>query len=447
MSADEEKAVRSTERCAEGNSQFETAVPGEALRTDVRQHAPADSQLRRAGLVFAAVFLFSTLLMRGPVTAVGPVAEAIRTAFGASYSDYGFLTAIPIAAFGFFSFFSPNLAARLGLRRSVLAAIFILAVGALLRTFASVTLSWPLMLAATVFVGAGIAFLNVYMTVVVKATWPEKLGLMMGLYTGVIGLSGAIGGLTAAPLAHFAGSVAGTMGFWAAAAILGFVLWGAFSRVGDVLQTGRREGRRESASSKARQSITSLAPKPMAWALTGVMGWQSLLIYTVSAWMPPYWASLGMSAEETGVWLFIYLVSGLPASVFTARFMSAVGSDARAVTLLSLAYLLGLTGWIWGADHAWAMLPGSIFAGASQGAMLSVAFLLMSKKSSCDAQMLGVSSLAQGVGYLGAGLGPVIFGALFEASQSWMPAFGFVAVVIVLWGLSGLLSSLRETID
>ena len=415
---------------------------------EVKAKKMESAALRRAGFVFTGVFLLATLMMRGPVTAVGPVAELIREAFGASYSDYGLLTAIPIGAFGLFSFFSPNLARRFGLRRAVLCALGILAAGAMLRAFASLSLSWSLMLAATVLVGAGIAFLNVYMTVVVKTTWPDRIGAMMGLYTGVIGLSGAIGGLTAAPLARLAGGVSGTTSFWGAAGVAAFLLWAAFSRVGDVLRANASSERRTGAAGgAARESILSLAVKPMAWALTGVMGLQSLLIYTVSAWMPPYWASLGMSAEATGVWLFIFLVSGLPASVFTARFMQAVGSDARAVALLSLAYLLGLAGWIWGAEHAWAMLPGSIFAGAAQGAMLSVAFLLMSKKSSSDGQMLGISSLAQGVGYLGAGFGPVIFGALFEGLGSWMPAFGFVAAAIVLWGVSGLLASLRPAID
>ena len=98
--------------------------------------------------------------MRGPVTSIGPVAEAIRATFGASYADYGILTAIPIAAFGFFSFFSPQIAEKLGLRRAVGAALAVLAAGALLRTAASLMAHWPAMLAATVFVGAGIALLK-----------------------------------------------------------------------------------------------------------------------------------------------------------------------------------------------------------------------------------------------------------------------------------------------
>ncbi len=408
--------------------------------------AGAGGDTARAALLFAAVFFFATLMMRGPVTSIGPVAEAIRATFGASYADYGILTAIPIAAFGFFSFFSPQIAEKLGLRRAVGAALAVLAAGALLRTAASLMAHWPAMLAATVFVGAGIALLNVYMTVVVKVNWPHKLGTMMGIYTGVIGLSGAVGGLTAAPFAEYFDTVAATMGFWAALSFSAAALWYGFSQVGDVLRA-QRPAASASARKVEREPLAALACKPMAWALTGVMGLQSLLIYTVSAWLPPYWASLGMSAQTTGVWLFVYLVSGLPASVFTARFMTLVKSDALAVTLLSAAYLAGLAGWIWGAEHAWAMLPGSVLAGASQGAMLSVAFLLMSKKSASDGQMLGISSLAQGVGYLGAGFGPVLFGALFEGFSSWMPAFAFVALVIVFWGVSGVLASLKKTID
>lgn len=126
----------------------------------------------------------------------------------------------------------------------------------MLRAFASLSLSWSLMLAATVLVGAGIAFLNVYMTVVVKTTWPDRIGAMMGLYTGVIGLSGAIGGLTAAPLARLAGGVSGTTSFWGAAGVAAFLLWAAFSRVGDVLRANASSERRTGAAGgAARESI------------------------------------------------------------------------------------------------------------------------------------------------------------------------------------------------
>ena len=62
------------------------------------------------------------------------------------------------------------------------------------------------------------------MPVVVKTWFAERLGLMMGIYTGVIGLSGSIGGLTAVPLARAFGGYEATMLAWAVAAVAGLVL-------------------------------------------------------------------------------------------------------------------------------------------------------------------------------------------------------------------------------
>ena len=76
------------------------------------------------------VLLFATLMMRGPVTCIGPLAELVRDAFGASYADYGLLAALPIAAFGLFRVPGPATAARLGLRGAVLASIAVVTLGA-----------------------------------------------------------------------------------------------------------------------------------------------------------------------------------------------------------------------------------------------------------------------------------------------------------------------------
>lgn len=410
----------------------------------------------RTPLAFAAVFLFCTLLMRGPVTSIGPMAQDIREMYGVSYAAYGLLTAIPIAAFGLFSFAGPALAERFGLLKAIWLAVALLTVGAAMR----LTTSWTALLAATMVVGAGIALMNVYMTVAVKTLWPENLGTMMGLYTGVIGLSGAVGGLTSVPLMRAAGGVWGTMLFWCAAGVLGFVLW-AFGRPSAEAAALERQRRQESileeqpasaggpaphrCADRALSTLSAMAREPLAWALTGVMGVQSLLIYTVSAWMPPYWHSTGMDAAATGLWLFIYLVSGLPASVFTARFMAWCREEFRAEAVLTAAYLAGLALWFWGSDSVAALFAGSVLAGAAQGAMLSVAFLLMSRKTKTGAQMLAVNSLAQGAGYLFAGLGPLIFGALYTSTQSWDAPFVFTAVMIAAWGTAGRFASRRAS--
>ena len=387
-----------------------------------------------AGGLLLAALLFAAFVMRGPVTAVGPVAEAVREWARADLAAYGLITALPVAAFGGFSFLAPALVRRCGLARGMLAALLVLVAGAALRLVEG----YAVLLAATLMIGAGIALLNVMAPVVVKSAWAQSIGSRMGLYTGMIGFSGAAGGLLSAPLLGLAGTLAGPFGFWAGAALAAALLWTAGSR--GLPQAGAAPG----AGGKEGQGVLrELIRNPLAWCLTAVMGLQSLLIYTAAAWMPVWWQRQGMSPAETGVWIFVFLFSGLPASMFTARFFRLVGSEVTAEILLSVTYLAGFAGWL--AGGPW-MLPASIAAGAAQGAMLSAAFLLMAGKSPDGRRMLGISSMAQGIGYLGAGLGPWVFAVLLEGTGGWGASFAFFALVIVLWAAAGLLAARRGTL-
>lgn len=394
--------------------------------------AAASAASMAAGGLLLAALLFSSFVMRGPVTAVGPVSDEIRSVLGIGWSAYGFLTALPVAAFGVFSFAAPWAVGRLGLLGALVGALAALTLGALLR----VVPDWWVLLAGTLLVGAGIAVMNVLLPVSLKTGWPARAAGLMGLYTGLVGVSGAVGGLTSAPLLDWGGALAAPMGFWAAAAAVAtaFVFFASRSAAA----SGRFGG-----AAPGGVGFRALLVNPLAWALTGVMGLQSLTIYTAAAWMPPYWHAQGLAPSETGFWLFVYLLSGLPASLLTPRFMTWVRSEAAAAVILALLYLAGLAGWL--AGGAW-LLSGSVAAGAAQGAMLSVAFLLMAKKSPDLRRMLGISSMAQGIGYLGAGCGPSIFAALYEGTGAWAPAFLFFAAVIVLWGAAGCFAARRPSL-
>lgn len=373
------------------------------------------------------VLLAAAMVMRGPVTCVGPVADAIVETFAITYSQYGFLTAVPIAAFGIFSFFAISLTERLGLKTAAGLALAVLVAGAAGRMIND----WNWLLASTVAVGAGIALLNVIMPVICKAWFGTKTAFVMGIYTGVIGLSGAVGGLTSVPASNLGWGVSGTMALWALLAAAALVLWfiGAQSDTPQAHAKGSSE-----------RHFFTLLKSPTAVAVVFVMGLQSLLIYTVAAWLPSYLTEVeGVAREVSGFWLFVYLVSGLPASMLTPWFMRRVGNEFAAEVILCAAYLLGIAGWL--IDPVW-LIPSCIAAGASQGSMLSVAFLLMAQKSADTREMLKLSALSQGVGYILAGLGPLAFGLILEAcGMQWLPSMTMVAVVVVLWGLAGWFAS------
>lgn len=381
-----------------------------------------------------AALLAATLVMRGPVTMMGPLAPDWCEALSLTHADFGFLSALPIAMFGVGSFLAVPIAGKFGLKEAVALALVLVAAGAAARAVPV----WEPLLAATVFCALGIAFLNVLMPVVVKTAFAGNMGRVMGLYTGVVGLSGALGGLTAVPLAHGAGLAAPTL-FWGVLGLLALTLWWA-------AMPGGGSGKKAVVAVPDKRLPGRLLKSPAALAVIAVMGIQSLLIYTVAAWLPAWLQETGSSPEAGGTWLFVYLASGLPASMLTPRFANWCRSDAKLVLILAAAYLFGVAGWFWGG--VW-LLPGAVAAGASQGAMLSVAFLLMAKKCADAAEMLAMSALAQGIGYLAAGSGPWLFGVLLETLEGldgWGSAWAFTAVMIVLWGAAGVAASGYERV-
>lgn len=366
-----------------------------------------------------ALILAATLEMRGPVTAVGPLAGRLTEELGLSPSEYGLVAALPIAAFGLFSFAAPPAARRFGLYGAAILFLAVLALGGFVRAVPA----YPPLLLGTLLIGIGIAALNVLMPVVVKAQNEARTGMLLGLYTGVVGLSGSIGALTSHPLAGLTGFTQSAFLAWGCFGVLVFLLWFA-------------KFRRTSGHASVLLTAPSLRRHPGAWAVTAVMGLQSLLIYTVAAWLPPFLETKGIGADMAGAALALYLVSGLPASILTDRFMKLCGPEWASEVLMSLSYLAGLWCWTLGGPL---IFLGSVLAGAPQGSMLSVAFILMARKTRTSAHMLGLSALSQGVGYLGAGLGPLIFAMLLPAG--WSASLLFVAFIIALWSVAGFAAS------
>lgn len=403
---------------------------------------PSSASSVAAPLTALLALLAATLVMRGPVTMVGPLGPDLSVLLSLTPADFGLLTALPIVVFGLGSFAAGPLVGRFGLKSAASMAVLFVALG----TFARAVPAWGPLLGATATAAFGIALLNVLMPVVIKTSFAGSMGRVMGIYTGVVGLSGSIGGLTAVPLAHAYGVSAPTVawGFVASAALVFWWLCGPGSASAESASP-REEAVRVRAPEKKGTSMARLLRSPTAVALIFVMGVQSLLIYTVAAWLPGWLQHLGSSPEMSGTWLFVYLVSGLPASVLTPRFMRWCRSEFRAEWILSAAYLLGVAGWT--AGGVW-LLPASVAAGASQGAMLSVAFLLMAEKSADTQEMLAMSALAQGVGYLFAGTGPWIFGVFLEADAEagWTAGWAFTAGMIVLWAAAGWAASRRKSL-
>ena len=368
-------------------------------------------------IVFIALLL-TILVMRGPITCVGAVADEVIRVLDIGYPAYGFLSALPIACFGLFCAVAPAMSKRFGLIFSVLICLMLIFLG----TAGRLIFSYPVMLMATALIGIGIAVLNVLMPVLLRDYFPNNIPLVMGVFTGFIGFSGSIGAYFSVPLLNAFDSLEAPLGLWVVMAALGLMAW-LFSP----------RSKKISVAGGAFQ--WSLLRKPLTWAVIFVMGMQSLTIYTTVAWLPTILSTQGFSASTAGLGSAVFLLVSAPASIMTAAFIKAVGSERTAAAIMSVSFALGIVLWLMGG--AWSFV-GCVLAGIPQGITFSMAMILMAQKTNNLSELLVISSLSQGIGYILAGFGPFICGLLYQGDVRWGSVVTFMLVAVFLWGAAAL---------
>jgi MFS transporter, CP family, cyanate transporter len=192
--------------------------------TQLRPTAPFKAggtrTLERALLVIGVAALGFNL--RGAITSLPPVFPELQDGLGLSTATISVLAATPVICFAVFSAFAAWLSRRLGEERVLLAAIAALTAGLLLRGAAPGALLFP----GTVLAAAAIAIMNVLLSSLIKRRWPERAGFLIGLYITALSVGAIIGSVVAVPLWNgTGGSVGLTLGWLAAPAALGALMW------------------------------------------------------------------------------------------------------------------------------------------------------------------------------------------------------------------------------
>ena len=256
--------------------------------------------------------------------------------------------------------------------------------------------------------------------VLLKEQFHEHIDVATGIFTGLIGLSGAIGTFVSVPLLRSAGTLAAPFGVWicfAGAALFG---WTVVSKSEPaVRQTGGFSA--------------GFLKYPTVWAITLAMALQSLMIYTTAAWLPTILRETRFSVEQAAVGVSIYLLISVPTSIATPWLIKLFRGERFTVLFAAVNYAVGVTLWLFGGKAA---LLGCLMAGVSQGLCLSLAMLVMARKTNSLTELFRISGFAQGIGYVIAGLGPRCCGVLYEAtSQTYVIAVVMLATV-AMWGAS-----------
>ena len=360
-----------------------------------------------SGVLLAAAVVVTALNLRPSVTSVAPLLGEMRGALGVSSVWAGILTTLPVLCFAAAGATAPLLAKRLGLGRTVTIALLVLALGLAVRPYGD----GGLMLGATLLASSGIALANVLIPVVIKSSFPARVGLMTGIYTSALQAGGALGAAITPAVEHSLGGWRPSLAIWAALALAALLLW----------LPAARQHRADWATTKAQSTKRrSLLRSPLAWTVTLYMGSQSFLAYIMMGWLPQIFIDNGMDKTTAGVMSGVMSLIGVPVALLISPL--AARSTHQSLWNVGLG-VLGVSGAIGllvapsAAPVLWSLLVG---VGMSAFSLALTVIALRARNAADTAQLSG---MAQGFGYLFASTGPFLFGLLHDVSGGWHVPF------------------------
>jgi MFS transporter, CP family, cyanate transporter len=385
--------------------------------------------LSRRALLAAALLLVAANL-RPAVASVGPVLADVREDLGLSSAGVALLTALPVLCFGALAPIAPRLGRRHGLEPVLGAVLVALAAGLLLRLGAG-----PAgLFAGTALAAGAIAVGNVLVPALVKRDFADRTGPLMGAYTTAIAGSAAVAAGLTVPVGELVGQGwRGALGVWAVPALVALVVW---------LPYVREHSRPP--ETVAAGAVRALLREPLAWQVTAFFGLQSLLFYSVLAWLPTIYQDEGWTPAASGLLLSVSVLVQMPVSLAVPVLASRARDQralAAAASLLTAAGLAGVLVAPTAAAYLWVGLLG-----LGQGAAFALVLTLFVLRGGTTADTARLSALAQTVGYLVAAAGPLAVGLLHDARGGWDLPLALLLGLALVQVVAGDLASRARTI-
>ncbi|WP_339539960.1 CynX/NimT family MFS transporter [Pseudomonas sp. RA_5y_Pfl1_P24] len=353
------------------------------------------------------------LNLRPALSSLSPLLSDVSASLGLSAASAGLLTTLPVLCLGLFAPLAPILARRFTAERVVLGILLTLAGGIILRS----SFGQAGLFAGSLVAGASIGIIGVLLPGIVKRDFAKRAGAMTGVYTMALCLGAALAAGATVPLSQYFGdSWSLGLGFWMLPALLAALFW--------LPQVRTQHG-----AHRVAYRVRGLLRDPLAWQVTLYMGLQSSLAYIVFGWLPSILIDRGLSATQAGLVLSGSVIVQL-ASSLAAPWLATRGKDQRlAIVLVMLLTLGGLFGCLYAPlDGLWGW---AILLGLGQGGTFSLALSLIVLRSRDSHVAANLSSMAQGIGYTLASMGPLAVGVLHDWTGGW-GATGWVFGVIGL---------------
>lgn len=358
---------------------------------------------RAAVVVSVIALVLIGLNLRAGITGASALLHDLQLVLGYGPLVASVIPSIPTLCFAVAGAATSWLTGRLGVEKSILLSLGMLAAGLLVRGIPST----GMLVAGTVLGMSGLAVCNVAMPSFIREHFADRTSLMTALYTVTMTTGATVTAVVVVPLAQVLGSPSagvGAIGILGVAAFLGFVPVALHAHRNSVRGTS------------AHVSPWPLLRTRKGVLLTAIFTLQALLAYALLSWFPYMLTTMGLSAAESGLMFGLMQLVSVPAGMV----LIAVGSRPRmlrpAFYLVSVTMLVGVA--------ALLVLPVSLAAvpavllGFGLG-IFPLVMVMISRSGRDTAETTALSTLAQSTGYLLATVGPFGMGLLHSATGGW----------------------------
>lgn len=379
---------------------------------------------KRTALFAFMALVFIALVLRPPLAAVGPLLQEITDSLKLDASQQSLLTSIPVFCFGIGAFLSPWLMRRFGLNTSMLMVLLLLLIALLARAL----FGFELLLLGTVFVGLAIAITNVLLPTLVRVDFAERASLVTSVYTTILAISASGMAATAVPLSHSLGGWRFVLLLTAIPAALAILFWLPRFRAG--------QSHVPVTAASAKSESRAVYRSPIAWAILGYFGLQSLGFYVVLGWLPTILIDASMTPEAAGAFLGLATAIGIPSGLALAPVISKLRSLSLLAVLASALTAAGfaLIAWLLANDmvnNEFLLVTAAALIAFGQSANFPISLSLIATRASTQAQTTTLSAFSQGWGYLIAGVGTFAFGAIGSHMPNWSVVVFAIALLSV----------------
>lgn len=353
----------------------------------------------RAGIASAAALFHDLQAVLG----YGPLVAAV-------------LPSIPTLTFAFAGATTSWLVRRIGVERTILLALVVLAGGLAVRAVPSV----GMLLLGTVAAMCGIALCNVAMPSFIREHYAHRTSVLTGTYTITMSVGATAASALGVPLALQLDSPT-----------LGLAAWSLLAAVSALvfipLAFGSRRALDRPETSPGLSPMQVLRTRK-GLLITGLFTVQALLAYSLISWLPVVLISRGMEPAQAGLLLAGMQLVTVPFTLVLLPLAARPRGLRRAFMLCCVTVMAGVAGL--------ALLPLSL-------SMIAVLFLglgisvfplvlvVISRSGRNAAETTAISTVAQSVGYLVATAGPFGVGLLHGLTGAWgLPLWLLFAVAI-----------------